>query len=73
MRKAMTNPSYASRLLVLDFLLSMHQMKCVGLACSRPAIPRHPAQGLHLARSPGRELLVGCAFSQPSSSIGGAS
>jgi hypothetical protein len=32
-----------------------------------------PAQALHLARSPGRELLVGCALSQPSSSIGGAS
>ena len=45
--------------LVLDFSLSMHHMNGVGLDCSRPAIPRHPAQALHLARLPGPRAVGG--------------
>jgi hypothetical protein len=39
----------------LDISPRADHINGVGLECSRPAIPRRPAQALHLARSSGRE------------------
>jgi len=44
----------------VDFRTSPHDMCAVGLERSRPAFPRHFAQALHFARSPGRGLLAKC-------------
>ena len=44
----------------IDFRISPHDMSAVGLERSRPAFPRHFAQALHFARSPGRGLLAKC-------------
>jgi hypothetical protein len=43
---------------MIDLQIVLRQMYRVGLERSRPAFPRHFAQALHFARSPGGELLA---------------
>src|SRR4029077_5870452 len=44
----------------LDIAAVTRHIALVGPHCSRPAYPRHIAQALQLARSPGRGLLAIC-------------